>query len=100
MAAKVAQGTPGMFPRPRGTSALVLLVLLLRCGRVVSAFASSIRTGCQIICSSTNRHCRPRESVAVAEGKMHTAALSQASLYPETVREKPYSFRRPVRCIL
>ncbi len=45
-----------------------------------------------------NEPCRPRGSMAVAAGKMHTAALSQASLCPETVRGKPYSFRRPVRC--
>ena len=32
------------------------------------------------IYSSTNHRCRPRGSVAVAEGEMHTAALSQASL--------------------
>ena len=40
----------------------------------------SIRTRRQTIYSSTNHPCRPRGSVAVAAGKMHTAALSQASL--------------------
>src|SRR6266481_2628086 len=67
---------------------------------VRTATPMSIRTRCQTIYSSTNHRCRPRGSVAVAAGKMHTAALSKASLCPETVRGKPYSFRRPVRCRL
>ena len=58
----------------------------------------SIRTRCQTIYASPNHRCRTRKSAAVAAGKVHMAALSQASLCPETVRGKPYSFRRPARC--
>ena len=66
---------------------------------VRTAMPTPIKTTCQTICSPTNRRCRPRKSVAAAAGETHTASLSQAvSLFPETVRGKPHSFRRPVRC--
>src|SRR5262245_30597813 len=57
-----------------------------------------IQNKCQTICSSTNHRRRPRGSAAVSAGKMHRAALSQASPCPESVRGKPRSCRRPVRC--
>ena len=84
----------------RAGDGLVRSVALSQIDALPPATPASIRTRRQTIYSSTNHRCRPRESVAVAAGKMHKAALSQASLCPETARGKPYSFRRPARCRL
>jgi hypothetical protein len=64
----------------------------------ISEHPMSIRTKCQTICLSTNHRCRPRGPATVQAGKMHTATRWKASLCPETVRGKPCSFPRQVRC--
>src|SRR5215471_2888861 len=66
-----------------------------RIGNYTSAFSTE-----QISEAATNHRCRPTEAVAGPVGEMHAAAYLKVSVCPETVRGKPYSFRRPVRCRL
>ena len=62
---------------------------------------TSIRRRCQTVCWPTNHRCQPRGRVAIAAVEMQAETLSRTILHcPESVRGKPCSFRRRVRCRL